>query len=62
MEYYKKTLKHLIRYLCFIIRFSILFKLSRNLVIYSDTDYTLDKSNQKSIITMIRLLGGGPVY
>jgi hypothetical protein len=50
------------RYLCSTIRFSILFGLSRNLVIYSDTDYTLDKSDQKSIIVVIGLFGGGPVY
>jgi hypothetical protein len=33
-----------------------------NLVIYSDTDYTLDKSDQKSIIITIKLFGGGLVY
>jgi hypothetical protein len=50
------------QYLRFMIRFSILFGLSRNLVIYLDADYTLDKSDQKSIIAAIRLFGGGPVY
>jgi hypothetical protein len=42
--------------------FSISFRPSRNLVIYSDTDYILDKSNRKNIIAAIRLLGGRPVY
>jgi hypothetical protein len=42
--------------------FFILLRPSRNLVIYSDTDYILDKSNQKSIIITIRLLGRGLVY
>jgi hypothetical protein len=44
------------------IRFFISFKLSGNLVIYSDIDYILDKSNQKNIIIIIRLLGKGLVY
>jgi hypothetical protein len=29
---------------------------------YLDADYALDKSDQKSIITAIGLLGRGPVY
>jgi hypothetical protein len=44
------------------IQFFILFGPSGNLIIYSDIDYTLDKSNQKNIIITIRLLGGGLVY
>jgi hypothetical protein len=44
------------------IRFSILFGRSGNLVIYSDADYASDKSNQKNIIAAIGLLGGGLVY
>jgi hypothetical protein len=62
MEYYKKTLKYLMRYLYSMIRFSISFRLSRNLVIYLDTDYASDKSNQKNIIIAIKLLGRGLVY
>jgi hypothetical protein len=44
------------------IRFFILFRQNRNLVIYLDADYASDKSNQKSIIITIKLLGGGLVY
>jgi hypothetical protein len=44
------------------IQFSISFRLSGNLVIYSDTDYASDKSDRKSIIAAIGLLGGGLVY
>jgi hypothetical protein len=44
------------------IRFFILFRLNKNLVIYLDADYILDKSDQKSIIVVIELFGGGLVY
>jgi hypothetical protein len=40
----------------------ILFRLNGNLVIYLDTNYASDKSNRKSIIIIIKLLGGRPVY
>jgi hypothetical protein len=42
--------------------FFILFRPNRNLVIYLDTDYILDKSNRKNIIATIGLLGRGLVY
>jgi hypothetical protein len=44
------------------IRFFISFGPSGNLVIYSDTNYILDKSDRKSIIVAIGLLGGKLVY
>jgi hypothetical protein len=44
------------------IQFVISFGPNRKLMIYSDTNYASDKSDRKSIIAAIGLLGGGLIY
>ena len=40
----------------------IRFRPTVNLVVYSDTDYTSDREDRKSITTSIGLIRGGPVF
>jgi len=61
-KYYKYTVCCILRYFKSSILTKISFGSKENLVIYSDADYTIDKSDRKSIIASISLLGEKPVF
>src|SRR6266487_6874271 len=61
-EHHAQALKHLLHYLRFIIKFRISFRPTRKLVVYSDTDYTSNRSDHKSIIASVGLIRGGPIF
>ena len=61
-EHYAQALKRLLRYLRFTIKFRISFRPAGKLVVYSDTDYTSDRSDCKSITALVGLIGGGPIF
>ncbi len=57
-EHHGQVLKELLQYVCSIIDFNITYKSSesQNLIKYSDSDYTSDKQNQRSIFEQIYML------
>ena len=61
-EHYVQALKCLLHYLRFIIKFRISFRPARKLVIYSNADYASNRSDRKSIIASVGLIGGGPIF
>jgi len=56
------VLKRLLHYLRFIIKFRISFGPTGKLVVYSDADYASDKADCKSVIALVGLIRGGPVF
>jgi len=61
-KYYKYTVCCILRYFKSSISTRISFRSKGNFVIYSDADYTTDKSDRKSITVSISLLGEEPVF
>jgi hypothetical protein len=61
-EHHTRALKRLLCYLRFIIKSRISFRPTRKLTVYSDTDYASDKADYKSVIALVGLIGGGPVF
>ncbi len=61
-EHHVQALKRLLYYLRFIIKFRISFRPARKLVVYSDTDYASNRSDRKSIIALVGLIRGGPIF
>jgi hypothetical protein len=61
-EHHARALKRLLCYLRFIIKFRISFGPTRKLTVYSDADYASDKADRKSVIALVGLIGGGPVF
>jgi len=61
-EHYERAVCCILRYFKSSISTRISFGPKGNFVVYSDADYTTDKSDRKSITVFIGLLGGGPVF
>ena len=57
-EHYEHTLKKLLQYICSTADLKIIYRLSesQNLIEYSDSDYTSDKQNQKSVLDHVYML------
>ena len=58
-EHHKHALKKLLQYIHSTVDLEIMYKLSesQNLIGYSDSDYTSDKQNQKSVLDHVYMLG-----
>ena len=58
-EHHEHALKKLLQYICSTVNLEIMYRLSesQNLIEYSDSDYTSDKQNQKSVLDHVYMLG-----
>ena len=61
-EHHANALKRLLRYLRSTIKSRICFGPGGKLVVYSNADYASNKTDRKSILASIGLIGGGPVF
>ena len=62
-EHHEHALKKLLQYIHSTVNLEIMYRLSgsEDLIEYSDSDYTLDKQNQKSVLDHVYMLGEGPI-
>ena len=62
-EHHEHALKGLLQYICSTVDLKIMYRPSgsQDLIGYSDSDYTSDKQDQKSVLGHVYMLGGGPV-
>ena len=62
--YYKVAIKHLLWYLCMIKAFRICYRVRlklKQIIGYSDSDFTLDKDDRRSVSGFIFKFAGGPI-
>ena len=62
-EHHKHALKKLLQYICSTADLEIMYRPSesQNLIEYSNSDYTSDKQNWKSVLDHVYMLGGGSI-
>ena len=62
-EHHEHALKKLLQYICSTADLEIMYRLSesQNLIEYSDSDYTSDKQNQKSVLDHVYMLERGSI-
>ena len=62
-KYHRQALKNLLRYIRSTINKGLVFSASRSQIItgFSDSDYTMDSVDRKSILAYIYIFTGGPV-
>ena len=60
-EHHKHALKKLLQYICSTVNLEIMYRLSesQNLIEYSDSDYTSDKQNWKSVLDYVYMFERG---
>ena len=62
-EHHEHALKRLLQYICSTANLEIMYgpSGSQDLIGYSDSDYTSDKQDWKSVLDHVHMLGGGPI-